>query len=64
MTRAFTNSWAMCILGHPTQVLVRELAMMQILVRLTDEIDWAKKVWDAAVVEKWCAEAKAIPEVE
>lgn len=41
---------------------VRELAMMSILESLTDKPDWHKKVFDLAIVSKWCQEALAIPD--
>lgn len=43
---------------------VRELAMMHIMDRLTDKKEWNKKVFDEEIVEKWRAEAKAIPDAE
>lgn len=43
---------------------VRELAMMNIMDRLTDKTDWNIKVFDEEIVAKWRAEAKAIPDIE
>ncbi|KAL5381627.1 hypothetical protein DPSP01_007075 [Paraphaeosphaeria sporulosa] len=53
-----------CSGSHTELLPVRELAMMHIMDRLTDKIDWDKKVWDETIVEKWRAEVKAIPDIE
>jgi hypothetical protein len=43
-------------------IFVRELAMMDVMDKLTDKPDWHKKVFDDAIVEKWEKEALAIPD--
>jgi hypothetical protein len=39
---------------------VRELAMMNIMDRLTDKPDWEKKVFDEEIVAKWRKEAMEV----
>jgi hypothetical protein len=39
---------------------VREVAMMNIIERLTDKDEWYKKVFDESIVSKWHEEALAI----
>lgn len=41
---------------------MRELAMMDIMDKLTDKPDWHKKVLDEEIVTKWKEEALAIPD--
>ncbi|KAH7355962.1 hypothetical protein BKA66DRAFT_574864 [Pyrenochaeta sp. MPI-SDFR-AT-0127] len=41
---------------------VRELAIMDIMEKLTDKEDWHKKVFDEKIVSKWQQEALAIPD--
>jgi hypothetical protein len=36
--------------------------MMHIMDRLTDKVDWHKKVFDEKIVAKWRAEALAYPD--
>lgn len=43
---------------------VREVAMMNIMDRLTDKEDWHKKVFDEQIVAKWREEALSIPDQE
>jgi hypothetical protein len=43
-------------------ILVRELAMMDVMEKLTDKLDWHKKVFDDAIVEKLEKEMLAIPD--
>jgi hypothetical protein len=43
-------------------IYVRELAMMDVMDKLTDKPDWHKKVFDGVIVEKWKKEALAIPD--
>ena len=43
---------------------VREVAMMNIMERITDKEDWDKKVFDEQIVSKWRAEALTIPDSE
>ena len=44
--------------GSFTELLpVREIAMMVIMDRLTDKLDWEKKVFNAEIVSKWRKEA-------
>jgi hypothetical protein len=45
-------------------LFVRELAMMDIMEKLTDKPDWHKKVFDEEIVAKWRTEALAIPNLE
>lgn len=42
-------------------MFVRELAMMDVMDKLTDKADWHEKVFDDEIVEKWRTEALAIP---
>jgi hypothetical protein len=53
-----------CYLTHSELIFVRELAMMGVMDKLTDEPDWHKKVFDEAIVAKWQKEALAIPDEE
>jgi hypothetical protein len=49
--------------GSETEVIpVRELAMMDVMEKLTDKVDWHKKVFDDDIVSKWRKEALAIPD--
>lgn len=43
---------------------VREVAMMRIMDMLTDKPDWHVKVFDDAIVSKWCQEALEYPKEE
>lgn len=43
---------------------VRELAMMSIMDKITDKVDWNKKIFDKSIVSKWREEALAIPDDE
>lgn len=45
-------------------IYVRELAMMDIMEKLTDKSDWHKKVFDDEIVAKWRKKALAIPDEE
>jgi hypothetical protein len=45
-------------------LLVRELAMMDVMDKITDKPDWHKKVFDDSIVSKWQKEALAIPDEE
>ncbi|KAI1433153.1 hypothetical protein GGR50DRAFT_688475 [Xylaria sp. CBS 124048] len=50
-------------LGSISDLLqVRELAMMHIMDRLSDKVDWHKKVFDEKIVAKWREEALAYPD--
>jgi hypothetical protein len=42
-------------------LLIREVAMMIVMDRLTDKPDWHLKVFDDAITAKWTEEALAIP---
>jgi hypothetical protein len=44
-------------------ITVRELAMMDIMEKLTNKEDWHKKVFDEDIVSKWRKEALAIPDL-
>lgn len=43
-------------------ISVRELAMMNVMEKLTDKEDWHKKVFDDNIVAKWRDKALAIPD--
>jgi hypothetical protein len=43
-------------------IYVRELAMMDVMEKLTDKPDWHKKVFDENIVLKWRKEALAVPD--
>jgi hypothetical protein len=43
---------------------IRELAMMSVMDKLTDKLDWHKKVFDEGIVAKWRKEALEIPDEE
>lgn len=49
--------------GSTTELLyIRELAMLDVMEKLTDKPDWHKKVFDEEIVSKWREEALAIPD--
>jgi hypothetical protein len=56
---AHGNIWG----SDSDMITVRELAMMDIMEKLTDKKDWHVKVFDENIVEKWRTEALAIPDV-
>ena len=41
---------------------VREVAMMALMDKLTDKVDWHRKVFDVEIVTKWRQEALAAPD--
>jgi hypothetical protein len=43
---------------------VREVAMMDVMEKLTDKPDWNKKVFDETIITKWGSEALAIPDYD
>jgi hypothetical protein len=43
-------------------ISVRELAMMDVMEKLTDKPDWQKKVFNEQIITKWGNEALAIPD--
>jgi len=43
-------------------ISVREVAMMDVMEKLTDKKDWNKKVFDDKIVDKWRDEALTIPD--
>ncbi|KAK0717648.1 hypothetical protein B0T26DRAFT_751682 [Lasiosphaeria miniovina] len=51
-----------CRGGQSAMLLVREVAMMAVMDRLTDKPDWQVKVFDEAIAEKWRQEALASAE--
>ncbi|KAJ4376011.1 hypothetical protein N0V83_001291 [Neocucurbitaria cava] len=53
-----------CSGSHSDLIPVRELAMMDVMEKLTDKEDWHKKVFDDEIVAKWRKEALAIPDEE
>ncbi|KAL6711466.1 hypothetical protein ACN47E_004400 [Coniothyrium glycines] len=50
-----------CYGSDSLPIPVREVAMMDIMEKLTDKDNWHKKVFDTTIVEKWKKEALAIP---
>ena len=50
-----------CTGSQSDLIPVRELAMMDIMEKLTEKEDWNKKVFDEEIVAKWRKEALAIP---
>lgn len=52
-----TNCWG----SESEMLLVREVAMMIVMDRLTDKPDWHIKVFDDTITEKWIEEGLAIP---
>ncbi|PVH94503.1 hypothetical protein DM02DRAFT_676153 [Periconia macrospinosa] len=53
-----------CYESDSEMIMVRELAMMSIMDRLTDKPDWHTKVFDDTITAKWRDEAMAIPDEE
>ncbi|KAK4151114.1 hypothetical protein C8A00DRAFT_36248 [Chaetomidium leptoderma] len=51
-----------CYGGASEMLLVREVAMMLVMDRLTDKPDWHVKVFDDEIAEKWKLEALAWPD--
>lgn len=51
-----------CDAAQSDMLLVREVAMMLIMDRLTDKQNWHVKVFDDDITEKWKTEALAWPE--
>jgi hypothetical protein len=56
---AHGNIWG----SDSDMVSVRELAMMDVMEKLTDKENWHKKVFDEYIVAKWRKEALAIPDL-
>ncbi|KAK7428198.1 hypothetical protein QQZ08_005264 [Neonectria magnoliae] len=50
-----------CYGAKSEMLLVREVAMMIVMDRLSDKPDWHLKVFDDAIVKKWTEEALALP---
>ena len=50
-----------CYGADSEMLLVREVAMMIVMDRLTDKPDWHVKVFDDAIAEKWIQEGLALP---
>lgn len=50
-----------CYGSKSDMLLVREVAMMIVMDRLTDKPDWHRKVYDEEIVSKWTDEAMALP---
>ena len=50
-----------CYGADSEMLLVREVAMMIVMDRLTDKPDWYVKVFDDAIAEKWIEEGLALP---
>ncbi len=51
-----------CFGADSAMLLVREVAMMLVMDRLTDKPDWHIKVFDDEIAAKWKAEALAWPD--
>ncbi|KAJ4298808.1 hypothetical protein N0V88_003846 [Collariella sp. IMI 366227] len=51
-----------CAGSDSALLLVREVAMMLVMDRLTDKPDWHVKIYDETIVDKWRQEALAWPE--
>ncbi|KAF2734477.1 hypothetical protein EJ04DRAFT_466559 [Polyplosphaeria fusca] len=51
-----------CWGAESDMIMIRELAMMTIMDKLTDKVDWHKKILDDDIVAKWRKEAQAIPD--
>lgn len=47
--------------GFAPRLLVRELAMLQLMDAITDKPSWHVKIFDEIIVERWHAEATAMP---
>lgn len=52
-----SNCWG----SESDMLLVREVAMMIVMDRLTDKPDWHLKVFDEAIAEKWIQEGLDLP---
>ena len=50
-----------CSSAESEMLLVREVAMMIVMDRLTEKPDWHVKVFDDAIAEKWIQEGLALP---
>ncbi|QRD01789.1 hypothetical protein JI435_144630 [Parastagonospora nodorum SN15] len=46
--------------AHSEPIFVREVAMMDVIERLTDKTEWSRKVFDEEIVAKWKKEALAL----
>lgn len=53
-----------CVGAGSEMLLVREVALMLVMDRLTDKPDWHVKVFDDEIAEKWKSEALAWPETD
>jgi hypothetical protein len=51
-----------CVGAESAMILVREVAMMLVMDRLTDKPNWHVKVFDDEIAEKWKTEALAWPD--
>ncbi len=51
-----------CLASESPLLQVREVAMMHVMDRLTDKVDWHKKVFDERIVAQWRVEAIAYPD--
>ncbi|KAK4235350.1 hypothetical protein C8A03DRAFT_46505 [Achaetomium macrosporum] len=47
--------------AHSRMLTVREVAMMLVMDRLTDKVDWHIKVFDDGIAQGWCQEVLAWP---
>jgi hypothetical protein len=55
---------AQCSGADSLPLMVRELAMMDVMDKISDKPDWHKKVFDDSIVAKWQKEALSIPNEE
>jgi hypothetical protein len=53
-----------CFGASSEMLLVREVALMLVMDRLTDKPDWHVKVFDDEIAEKWKTEALAWPDAD
>lgn len=53
-----------CFGASSAMLLVREVALMLVMERLTDKPDWHVKVFDDEIAEKWKTEALAWPNTD
>ncbi|KAK0703911.1 hypothetical protein B0T26DRAFT_657139 [Lasiosphaeria miniovina] len=51
-----------CVNSTSDLLMVREVAMMILMERLTDKPDWHKKIFDKAIIDKWRDETLTQPE--
>jgi hypothetical protein len=57
-----SGAHASCYGNESELVSVRELAMMDVMEKLTDKQNWFQKVFDEDIVAKWRKEALTVPD--